>query len=933
MAELFLDFVNLSITAGWLVLAVLLIRFVFPKVPRWILCLLWGLVGLRLICPVSVESLFSLVPSSQTLPETIMLDPIPAIDAGIPAINSAVNPVISETFAPAPGDSANPLQIWIPVAAVFWISGMAAMVLYTAVSYLRLRLRLRTAVRLRDNVYQSEKATSPFVLGMFRPRIYLPFSVEAENLPHVLAHEQAHIRRGDHWWKPLGFFLLSVYWFHPLLWVAYILLCRDIEAACDEKVIASMPKEGRQAYSQALLSSALRRRSIAACPLAFGETGVKGRVRKIMNYKRPAFWVLVTSLLLCAAAAVCFLTEPLNLGVRSVELTEKSPGDITLRIAYGDLHSYSVETVEEAAGEYSGDGMIPYDGALGKYRILIRLGDATAGEGYSRAFRKKYPVGQLHSLPGTSEALRMKLACPDDSTLVMYIGADVPLSVVPTDTVLLEAFRGTILINIRLQESSEVPAASAATDPVPAETEPAFPNKLTLADVIRLNKKGADLKVQDFYGYDCITVKPVIEERRYRIDDTFYVLILPYGVREDDPEAYIRLYSDKGSIDLLTEDAEAFIRSHSEPVQTTAIITEEKLAEVTGIWLFNGATWRETTVTDPEKVEQICSFLAKIAGRGEARIGSSLAAPIYALKLLNGTEEADYISFSVGNWVCHQGAGEDAYGAYPMEGMDIDQVVSFLSGFEEKPFDWFPDWTPVAEPEALTEEDVIRLSKMGYRLTWKELAPYSCEPIDGGYVYPIREGGVLRVLDDDTQGIPKAVYYVAEPIGAQLEIRLAMIENYLEYHTSEAWHRRILTAIGDNYSHALDPQYIHAFSYMYFPNGSTVGTPLHAGNDFYSGVYWDETVYLLVMHKAYRVENGELREAYTQLDPAVLSYYVTDYDDMRLREYRIQHVKEGDLARVLAQFPGSSKLTPEEYKALLESDCDAQAQEQLATII
>ena len=404
---------------------------------------------------------------------------------------------------------------------------------------------------------------------------------------------------------------------------------------------------------------------------------------------------------------------------------------------------------------------------------------------------------------------------------------------------------------------------------------------------------------------------------------------------ENDTDTYIRLYSDTDSISLLTENAEAFIRSHSKQEQTakaTTLFTKRKLEGVTGIWLYNEVTRRETTVTDPEAVSQLRSFLEKVAGIGKERTGSPLAAPIYSLKLFKGTEEADYISFSAGNWVCRREAGELPYGSYPMAGMDIDYVASFLSGFEEKPFDWFSDWAPAAELVALTEETVIRLSKMGYRLTWKDLAPYRCELIDGGFEYPIREGGVLRVLDDDTQGIPKAVYYVADPIGAQLEIRLAMIGNYLEYHTSKAWNQQILDAIADNYGHALESKYIHAFSYLYFPNAKTIGTPLYAGQDFYNGVFWEETVYLLVMHKAYLVENGELREAYTQLEPAVLTYTVSDRDDIRLIEYRVQEVREGDLARVLAQFPGNGNaLTQEEYEALLAADCLRQAQEQLPT--
>lgn len=195
---------------------------------------------------------------------------------GVPALDQVINPVIDHSLAPAPGASANPLQIWIPVLTVIWLLGVAALFLYSAVSYRRLRRRVCEAVILRDNIYQSENVCSPFVLGIIQPKIYLPYSVDSGALAYVIAHEQAHIRRGDHWWKPLGFLLLTVHWFNPLLWLGYILLCRDIELACDEKVIREMGSEQRADYTQALVSCSVSRRSIAACPLAFGEVGYKG---------------------------------------------------------------------------------------------------------------------------------------------------------------------------------------------------------------------------------------------------------------------------------------------------------------------------------------------------------------------------------------------------------------------------------------------------------------------------------------------------------------------------------------------------------------------------------------------------------------------------------------------------------------------------------
>ncbi len=320
MSDFFLTLVNMSIAAGWLTLAVLVLRLLLRRAPKWIAVLLWGLVAVRLVCPFTIESALSLIPSAETVSPTIMMEREPQIDTGVPILNSAVNPIISEAFTPEPMASANPLQILIPVAAQLWLVGVAALLVYTAVSYYRVKRRVATAVLLRDNIYQSERVESPFVLGVFRPRIYLPFGMNERDVAHVIAHEEAHIRRRDHWWKPLGFLLLTVYWFNPLMWLGYVLLCRDIELACDEKVIRSMESEQKADYSQALLTCSVSRRTIAACPLAFGEVGVKGRVRSVLHYKRPAFWIIAAAIVACAAVAVCFLTDPV--GSASVTLED-----------------------------------------------------------------------------------------------------------------------------------------------------------------------------------------------------------------------------------------------------------------------------------------------------------------------------------------------------------------------------------------------------------------------------------------------------------------------------------------------------------------------------------------------------------------------------------------------------------------------------------
>ncbi|MBQ3182501.1 MAG: hypothetical protein IJB57_02420 [Clostridia bacterium] len=312
MENIFLRFLNISITAGWIVLAVVVLRLLLKKAPKWISCLLWAVVGIRLVLPFSIESIFSLIPSTTTVDPDIVYQASPSVNTGLDAVNSVVNPIITDSFAPNLGDSANPLQIWTFIAAWAWVIGIGIMLIYTIISYILLKTKVGTAVKLDENIYQSERVTSPFILGVIKPRIYLPFKISEGDIAHVIAHERAHLKRGDHLIKPIAFVLLAVYWFNPLMWVAYILLCRDIELACDEKVIRDMEHTQKQEYSKALLDLSVRRISVAACPLAFGEVGVKARIKSVMNYKKPAFWIIIVALIACVVVSVCFLTDPIN---------------------------------------------------------------------------------------------------------------------------------------------------------------------------------------------------------------------------------------------------------------------------------------------------------------------------------------------------------------------------------------------------------------------------------------------------------------------------------------------------------------------------------------------------------------------------------------------------------------------------------------------
>lgn len=311
MAAVFLKLLNLSISASWLVLAVLVLRLISKRSPKWMNVLLWGIVALQLVLPFSIESALSLIPSAETVsPAAVQFDPAPTITSGVSVIDNAVNPSLSEHFSAVPTASVNPLYVWTEIAGWVWLIGLGAMLLYALVSYLRLRRRMSVSLPVQDHIYLCDAISSPFILGVVKPHIYLPSGLDEVQRQNVLAHEQAHLARRDHWWKPLGFALLAVYWFNPVLWLAYTLLCRDIELACDERVIRTMDESAVKTYSTVLLACSMPRKAVITCPLAFGEVGVKERVKNALHYKKPAFWVVAASVAVCVVVAVCFLTDP-----------------------------------------------------------------------------------------------------------------------------------------------------------------------------------------------------------------------------------------------------------------------------------------------------------------------------------------------------------------------------------------------------------------------------------------------------------------------------------------------------------------------------------------------------------------------------------------------------------------------------------------------
>ena len=319
MANIFIDLFNMSITASYLVLAVAVARLLLKKAPKWINCLLWALVGIRLICPFSFESALSLIPSSQTISVNNSSTGRPfTVQSGVSVIDNNINEIVNSKYYEGVTVPANTFADMTTILSIIWLVGLFAMLLYGMFSYLRLHKKVGVSLLFGDNIYYCDNIDTPFILGFFKPKIYVPSGISEEQISYIALHEKAHLKRKDHWWKPLGFILLSVYWFNPVLWVAYILLCRDIETACDEKVIKNMPNNEKKEYSETLVSCSVQRRMVMACPLAFGEVGVKQRIKSVLNYKKPAFWIVILSLVLFTVIAICFISNPVNTKVDKI---------------------------------------------------------------------------------------------------------------------------------------------------------------------------------------------------------------------------------------------------------------------------------------------------------------------------------------------------------------------------------------------------------------------------------------------------------------------------------------------------------------------------------------------------------------------------------------------------------------------------------------
>lgn len=398
MDDVFLKLVNLSISASWLILAVLVLRVVLKKAPKWVMPLLWGVVALRLVCLFSIESALSLIPSAETIPTEIVTETREPVLYEQATLDIVTNPTLPSAAEVPVGVSRQQAQVDFNIYSVLWLAGMAALLVHALVSAEKLKRKLATAILLRDNIYESEFVDSPFVFGVVKPNIYLPMHMDEGTAAYVIAHEHAHLARRDHWWKVLGYLVLALHWFNPLVWVAYILFCRDIELACDEKVVKGLDGAARADYSQALLSCAAPKRAVAACPLAFGEGNIKTRVKSALHYKKPAFWVAAAAVLAVVIVAVCFLTNPKS-DINAETLLGTSRGEIT-RISVkmgeadsGEEYRMSTEEIKTVlslldAAEYERLGSasamqecyarLYFEGAAGERELMLSQGEVLA---------------------------------------------------------------------------------------------------------------------------------------------------------------------------------------------------------------------------------------------------------------------------------------------------------------------------------------------------------------------------------------------------------------------------------------------------------------------------------------------------------------------------------------------------------------------------
>lgn len=487
MTAVFLKLVNMSLTASFLVLAVISLRFLLKKAPKAIHCALWSMVAVRLICPFSFESSFSLLPEREEVTlESLRSEVQETVHTAVERAPAAYSPdempsAISkaETVSEETSDTRLTGTI-LPNLAAVWFAGMGLMLLYALESYLRIHRKVAPSIFIGNGVWICDHISSPFVLGLVRPRIYLPSDLKSRDANFVLAHERAHLKRKDHWWKPLGYLLLSVYWFNPLIWVAYILLCRDIELACDEKVIRKMGAAEKKAYSTALLNCSMPRNMITACPLAFGELGVKERVKNVLSYKKPAFWAIVITVVICIAAAFCLLTDPVapeDTQVLTSDTLEPETWDTRAMDGIGSIAEYNQSIVVH---EFASETISFFDPhVIGETLLIgVRYGDGQLGAGWFENSTNGYRLKDGRSFgefyPSNTESVCYTDFNTSDGSFRVYLCTDETVTATAEEGTDGECLRYIAHSNYRtpiVLNSSVSPAPAALPEGVSGDYE------------------------------------------------------------------------------------------------------------------------------------------------------------------------------------------------------------------------------------------------------------------------------------------------------------------------------------------------------------------------------------------------------------------------------------------------------------------------------
>lgn len=525
MGALLAKLLSMSFAAGWFILAAVLLRLVLFRSPKWMRCGLWALVGVRLVVPISLESPLSLIPRIPEVSPSAFSGKTFDLTAQLPQITGGGGGVTGPVATNVPAETGlEPMAVlgWI------WLVGFVVLLGYALVTVLRLRRKVSEAAPLEGRVWQCDKVDTPFILGVFRPRIYLPSDLPASALGPVLAHEQSHLARKDHWWKPLGFLLLAVYWFHPMIWLAYILFCRDLELACDERVVRKLDRAGRKNYSIALLTCSVDRGTMAVCPLAFGEGNVKGRIKAVLNYRRPAFWLVLAAAAVCIAAAVCFLTDPARYPTLewAQDLTADQVASVDLVVMpqsqdkqYKQLSAEEVPAVVELINQSRG-GPVRNPETLNGQSIWFYL---TLADG------SRHEVGNMGNT---------------------YLVIDRDYYDAPYDWL------------VTWEDNY-----GAGDSPLP---EGYFDRKLTLEDVLALSQKGEALTWADLTDYACTEVGSGLYICVYPIDGRYSLWVGSGGPEEALFYANLTCEALSESVDIRNGDVEAFLQACGERLDRTA---------------------------------------------------------------------------------------------------------------------------------------------------------------------------------------------------------------------------------------------------------------------------------------------------------------------------------------------------------------------------